>query len=239
MSAPLIIDPTAGNLTTELKEICRKFEEVTSMRVQVQERAGNALKHLAKSEPLKLKSCGRADCFICTTTKAGRCEKNGSGYSIRCESCLRAGKRRTYEGETGKNGYTRGKQHMDSLRLQDEENALWKHCLVEHDGELAEFSMKSVGVFTSCLVRQINEAVRIAMSQTECVMNSKSEFHQAPLIRIIPVMGLVEEQGAGGEPSQMVGGRRRGGVGGVRGAGGRRTAGGIRTRGTRRDRGLG
>ena len=53
VSAPLIIDPTAGPLTEEMREVCRKFEEVTEMRVVVQERAGNALKHLAKAEPLK------------------------------------------------------------------------------------------------------------------------------------------------------------------------------------------
>ena len=61
MSAPLIIDPTAGGLAEELKDVCRKFEEVTDMRVAVQERAGNALKHLAKSEPLKIGGCGRDD----------------------------------------------------------------------------------------------------------------------------------------------------------------------------------
>ena len=229
VSAPLIIDPTAGSLTAEMKEVCRKFEEVTSMRIQVQERAGNALKHLAKSEPLKVKSCKREDCFICTTSEAGKCEKNGIGYSIRCDTCLRAGKVMNYEGESGKNGYTRGRQHLDSLRRRDEENALWKHCIVEHNGELAEFSMKTIGVFSSCLARQINEAVRIAMSKSDCIMNSKSEFHQAPLVRVIPVMGLVEEQGAGGEPRQVVGGRRGRGVGRGRGAGGRGTR--VRDRG--------
>ena len=66
-------DPTAGSLTAELKEVCRKFEEVTSMSIQVQERAGNALKHLAKSEPLKKKTCNRKDYFICTTNEAGQC----------------------------------------------------------------------------------------------------------------------------------------------------------------------
>ena len=104
MSAPLIIDPTARSLTTELKEICRKFEKVTSMRVQVQERAGNALKHLAKSEPLKMKSCNRADCFIYTTTKAGKCEQNGSGYSIKCDTCLRAGNEEPMKVKQGKMG---------------------------------------------------------------------------------------------------------------------------------------
>ena len=79
------------------------------------------------------------------------------------------------------------------------------------------------------------------MSKADCVMNSKSEFHQAPLIRVIPVVGLVEEQGAGGEPRQVVGGRRGAGVGargaGVRGAGARGAGGRAKTRGSRRDRG--
>ena len=217
VSAPLIIDPTAGKLAAEFKDVCRKFEEVTEMRVVVQERAGNALKHLAKAEPLKTPGCGRDDCFPCRSSKPGKCEKNGVGYKIQCETCKRAGKLSLYDGETGCNCYTRGKQHQNALRLKDEENALWKHCLVEHDGEEAEFSMKQTNVFQSCLTRQVNEAVRIEMSTADCVMNSKAEFHQAPLVRVVPVTGLLEEQEAGSDPRQPAG---RG-----RGRAGRRTAG--------------
>ena len=47
VSAPLIVDPTAGTLSKEMKAVCRSFEGVTGMRVPMQERAGNALKHLA------------------------------------------------------------------------------------------------------------------------------------------------------------------------------------------------
>ena len=121
-------------------------------------------------------------------------------------------------GETGCDCYTRGKQHQNALRLKDEENALWKHCLVEHNGIEAEFSMKQTNVFKSCLTRQVNEAVRIEMSTADCVMNSKAEFHQAPLVRVVPVTGLLEEQEAGADPRQPAGG------GGGR-AGRRRTAG--------------
>ena len=42
-SAPLIIDPTSGSMTSEIKEVCRKFEVVTGMRVVVQERAGDSI----------------------------------------------------------------------------------------------------------------------------------------------------------------------------------------------------
>ena len=151
--------------------------------------------------------------------------KNGSGYTIICETCLRVGKDTRYEGETGKNCYTRGRQHLDALRLEDEENALWKHCLVEHNGLKAEFSMKALGTFFSCLVRQINEAVRIEMSPADCVMNSKAEWHQAPLVRVVPVTGLLEEQVAGADPrleEERGGSRGAGGSRGSRGAGGRR-----------------
>ena len=80
--------------------------------------------------------------------------------------------------------------------------------------------MKQTNVFGSCLVRQVNEAVRIEMSKADCVMNSKSEFHQAPLVRVVPVNSLVEEQGAGVDP------RLPGGGGGA--AGGRGRIGGRR-----------
>ena len=219
VSAPLIIDPTAGGLTADFKEVCTKFEKVTGMRVAVQERAGNALKHLAKPEPLKKRGCERADCFICTSGGAGNCEKNGSGYLVTCETCLRAGRLSCYCGETGSNCYVRGKQHKSGLRLKDEGNALWKHCLVAHDGEEAEFSMKQTGVFQSCMARQVNEAVRIEMSKADCLMNSKSEFHQAPLIRVVPVAGLQEEQEAGVDPRLDGRGRGRGGRRGGAGRG--------------------
>ena len=120
-----------------------------------------------------------------------------------------------YEEETGRNAYTRGKEHLDALTLENEDNALWKHCLVQHNGEKAVFSMKVLGVFYTCLVRQVNEGVRIQKSQAQCLMNSKTEFHQHPVVRIIPVRGLQEEQGEA-ERGQAQG-RGRGGRGQWRG----------------------
>ena len=52
-----------------------------------------------------------------------------------------------YEGETGSNGYSRGKEHEAALEHKQEENAMWKHCLVAHEGQRVEFSMKVVGNF--------------------------------------------------------------------------------------------
>ena len=227
VSAPLILDPTAGNMTKEIKDVCKKFEQVTGMRVAVKERSGDAIKHVAKAEPLKKKGCENPEeCFPCSTG-GGPCRKNGAGYRIRCETCHRAGKLTLYEGETGRNSYTRGLEHKSALRLEDEENALWKHCMLEHGGVPAEFSMKVVGVHRSCLVRQVNEAVRIMISEAGCIMNSKSEFHQAPLVRVVPTTGLLEEQGREGGGAGGGGQGRGSSVGrSSRGGRGRRIRGG-------------
>ena len=118
-------------------------------------------------------------------------EKNGAGYRITCKRCLQVV---AYEGETGSNGYSRGKEHECALEQKQEENALWKHCLVAHEGEKVEFSMQVVGTFQSCLVRQVNEGVRIKRSKAE-LMNSKGEFHQHPVVRVVPTRGLQNEPG--------------------------------------------
>ena len=43
-----------------------------------------------------------------------------------------------------------------------------------------------------------------------CVLNSKSEFHQHPVVRIVPLRGLEDEQGEAGGGQGRGGGRGRG-----------------------------
>ena len=80
-------------------------------------------------------------------------------------------------------------------------------------GERVEFSMEVIGNFHSCLVRQVNEGVRIKRSRAQ-LMNSKGEFHQHPVVRVVPMRGL------NNEPGELAGGR--GGRGQARGRAGRR-----------------
>ena len=70
----------------------------------------------------------------------------------------------------------------------------------------ANFSMRVLGCFSGCLEkRQVNEAVRIGSSKADSIMNSKAEFHQAPLVRVVPVVGLEQEQGEREERRSRVG----------------------------------
>ena len=95
------------------------------------------------------------------------------------------------------------------------------------------FVMKALRSFKSCLQRQVNEAVRISATKVDViVMNSRNEFHQAPIIRVVAATGLHASQGEDQAPVILAAGRRggRGGMGGgSRGGPGR----GSRGRGRR------
>ena len=54
--------------------------------------------------------------------------------------------------------------------------------------------MKILRTFNSCLNRQVNEDLRIIIKKADIVLNSKSEFRQAPIIRAVPTTGRQEEQ---------------------------------------------
>ena len=49
--APLIIHPTGGDLTPQMKKVCSKFEEESEIRVAVRERAGRKLKADSNQNP--------------------------------------------------------------------------------------------------------------------------------------------------------------------------------------------
>ena len=87
--------------------------------------------------------------------------------------------------------------------MEEEDNTLWKHCQLEHGGEKVEFSMKVLGSFQSSMARQVNEGVRIKRSKADCLMNSKSEFHQHPVVRVVPMRGIQQEQGEDGQKGRV------------------------------------
>ena len=66
---------------------------------------------------------------------------------------------------------------------------------------MAEFSIKVMGSFYSCLVRKLKESVRIKRSAAEYVLNIKAEFHQSSLRSVVTVSELHEEKGEGSDPS--------------------------------------
>ena len=85
----------------------------------------------------------------------------------------------SYEGETARNAYIRGKEHKRAYERENENSVLYKHVLSEHknEKEMVDFEMKVVSKFKKPLNRQIEESVRIRNKGPNQLMNSKAEFH--------------------------------------------------------------
>ena len=219
--APLIISPVAGGSTTKkMKEVCRKFSIQHNIHVQVKQRGGQKMSRDAKSNPLRKGGCGREDCMVCTTSGRGDCSKSGAGYKITCMDCPKDKLVTSYEGETGRNPYSRGLEHQADLRNEKEASPLWKHCLIQHNGNKAIFKMDALRSFKYPMVRQVNEGARVRISKANICMNSRSEFHQPAIVRVMAVRGNLNELQTG---ISLLAGRPRGGTRGwVRGRGRRR-----------------
>ena len=56
------------------------------------------------------------------------------------------------------------------------------------------------------MVRQVNEGARVRLTEADICMNSKSEFHQPGIVRVIAVRGNVNEEQAGLFPRDGRGG---------------------------------
>ena len=153
------------------------------IKIRVVEKAGRSIKSmLQRSDPFKERRCGRESCFVCTTEGKGSCDKNGINYAVTCTSC-----ENVYHGETSKNAFTRGKQHLDEYRNKASKSVLWRHCRERHENQLQEFKMRVTGQYRNdAMLRQIAEAVRINNHDIESRINNKTEWNLVlfPLVRV-------------------------------------------------------
>ena len=189
--APLIIDPTpTGQLEKDIANVLKESARVSGIRVKLCQRGGDRVSSAAKADPFASKLCERPDCTVCRSEKSkGGCRHSNVGYQLVCGTCLDSEIEATYQGETSKSGYERGAQHAEGLAKKVEDNPLWKHAELVHEGDNATpFSMQITGRFQKAMIRQEDEAIRIRESKSRYQMNSKKEFHQPAIIRMVPVI---------------------------------------------------
>ena len=180
----------AATPQSELRNKMQKKVDKTKFKIKVIEKSGKKLiRHLQRNDPFKKKECRNNDeCMICSGSDPGACRDTGVSYKISCSSRLVDDQGRgkyEYTGQTGKNGYTRGKKHIDDYVHKRDSSALWKHCLQKHNGEQQHFEMKVVDrCRNDPTKRQTLEALRIQKVPKECVMNGKSEWNTTRIPRI-------------------------------------------------------
>ena len=192
--APLIIFPSDGKLTEDIKKVCTEFGEKHNIHIPVSLRGGKRVSSVVKAEPFGSDTCGRANCVPCISGGGGDCERSSSGYKIDCMECSKEDLVATHHGETGRNGYSRGLEHVADLGARKSTSPLWKHCEIQHGGRVVDFKMTCLKSFKSSFIRQTNEGVRIVSSEADICMNSRTEFHQPSIIRVTPTLGNPNEE---------------------------------------------
>ena len=121
--------------------------------------------------------------FPCTSgDKGGDCSKSSITYQIVCLKCQEQGIVCHYKGESARNMYSRGVEHLRDLRRKSEDSPLWMHCVEHHNSELVSFKMELTGTFQKPLSRQIMEGIQIH-SFCGVSANRKSEYRQPAVAR--------------------------------------------------------
>ena len=101
-----------------------------------------------------------------------------------------------YIGETRKNGYERGKNHLDDYRRLSLDSHILKHQILKHGTEIVNFSMKIVKKHNSAFKRQVHEAVLVEKFEKEGeeILNSKGGFNRCSLPRLSIKVGDKEQK---------------------------------------------
>ena len=139
----------------------------------------------------------------------GDCRKEGLVYKGTCLTCkvkgpssevdkngkvklltgARGGLKSIYWGESGFNGYTRGRQHLEAIQKpkKHQENAFVRHtedCHLGEEGEV-KYKMEVVKCYARAMDRQIGEGCFIQSPEADLLMNGKLDHMQPVVGRMI------------------------------------------------------
>ena len=183
--APIFVPPTPnGELARELRKIADSEAE-DGVHFKIIETGGTSIKNkVQKSNPTGMAGCDSPECLPCKTGRGegGDCRGCGITYQLECQLCP-GGQKSLYLGETARNLFTRGGEHLDNYRNNSEKSFILKHQNRVHQGTAGDYTAKVTGRTRDCLTRQVREAVLIRRCQVP-VLNAKTEWHQPALYRI-------------------------------------------------------
>ena len=182
----LFVQPTEGSA---LKKVYEDVISKSRCRVKVVERAGTSIKKmLQKSYPFEKAKC-EDKCFVCMSEGSGNCRRCNVSYEI---VCTREGCKNVYIGETSRNAFCRGKEHLKDLETMKEESVLVEHLNKCHEGDTShppchQFKMNITDNHSTTLNRLVNEAVSIETKQNLApgrVLNRKHGFRVNSVLKL-------------------------------------------------------
>ena len=165
--APIFVPTTPGGALLKMMRRVAEAEAKEGIRFKVMEIGGKTIKRvLQRSNPTATPGCEDADCIACRDERGGggNCRRNNVNYEIECQLCPE-GNRPVYIGETSRNLYTRGKEHMGSVNREGTEEReasfIQKHMEKCHQGRESKFKAKVTHSNKDSLGRQVAGAALV------------------------------------------------------------------------------
>ena len=196
-----------SQLLRKLKKVEAKISDLTGDKVHHVERAGTKLRFLlVTSDPWSNIKCGRDKCLVCSNpfNKEFSCRKRNVSYKTYCLKCaadagadektLRNNVNENikfYFGETFRDAYSRGVEHLSDYVGQTDDSHMLKHlsdCHPECSPEDLKFGMTVIKQHKTSFDRMVFESVLI-FRDGENVLNSKSEFSRCQVPRLSVMIG--------------------------------------------------
>ena len=171
--------------------------------IKIIETAGRTLEQtLVNTDPFNGNLCSDPKCLPSKDPNNKiNCRRNTVCYRVTCRLCLRAGlpahhdcydDAACYFGQSGKNAHCRIKEHVSKFSSKSakvrEESAFFKHLENTHGGKSDEktfadyFEVRILKAYKKPFTMCVEEGTYISSHKGE-LLNSKSEWHQAKLIR--------------------------------------------------------
>ena len=182
--APIFVPSSpGGELAKEMRRVAQT-EATKDIKFKIVEMGGRTLKsELQRSNPTATPGCDEEDCLGCGEEKGrgGQCHRSNVNYVIECQLCPENNKA-TYIGETARNLYTRGKEHLYAYST-NKDSFIRKHMEESHNGIEAKMTAKVTHNNQDCLTRQVREGVLIRRHNST-LLNTKSEWFQPAVYRV-------------------------------------------------------
>ena len=200
-----------SELATRQRKVVEEEGRRLGVKVRVVERAGMSMRQqLVRTDLSAHLPCPQPDCYLCITNPGMggglKHHRSGALYTGVCKICPEDDFTAIYTGESGYSGYTRTREH------HDQSNAFSKHLAEHHptrQGDVMAFTFKVLRTFNRPLLRLIWEAVLIHGTEATFIMNSRAEWHQPAIDRVVVTREPPTSQGGAGGAGGA-GGRTRG-----------------------------
>ena len=178
--APLFVPATKDSrLANKLKEEEEKLGHMMGWKFKIVERGGGrTIKELlTKANLFDKECCGREGCVSCKMGKKPQnCRRRGLVYETSCTECMEGDVAMArYVGESARSAKERFAEHWDDALKKKPDSHIYKHWQNKHNGKETAFKFKIISFHNTPLDRQVSEAVRIARTGAEKILNCKGE----------------------------------------------------------------